>query len=253
MIPIIDLHAHILPGIDDGARNTEEAVRMCQIASAGGVQAIVATSHGNLGELSLTQYKDAYRLLYHELKKNEIPIRLYSGMEIFMNHEAVEKLERKALLTLNRTAYVLVEFDFEEELWMVEEYLEMLLESGYIPVIAHAERYRFVQRHPEAVFRWVVRDSCVIQVNKGSFFGVFGKAEQEMALSLLRHNLVHIVASDTHGSERRTPDMSPIFQFLGEVKGSKYRDMVLSENPGRILLGKEIAGFRPESYRRNRY
>ena len=74
-----------------------------------------------------------------------------------------------------------------------------------------------------------------------------------MALSLLHHNLVHIVASDMHGSERRTPDMSPIFQFLGEVKGSKYRDMVLSENPGRILLGKEIAGFRPESYRRNRY
>lgn len=253
MIPIIDLHAHILPGIDDGAKNMEEAVRMCQIASESGVQVIVATSHGNLGELSLKQYKDAYRLLYQELKKNEIPIRLYSGMEIFMNHEAIKKLEIKELLTLNRTSYALVEFDFEEELWMVGEYLEMLLENGYIPVIAHAERYQFVQRHPEVVFDWVVQDGCVIQANKGSFLGAFGKEEQDMAFSLLRHNLVHIVASDAHGTERRTPDMSSIFEFLGEIKGSKYRDMVLSENPGRILLGKEIAGFRPEPYKRNRY
>ena len=253
MIPIIDLHTHILPGIDDGAEDLEESVRMCRIASKSGVCAMAATSHGNLGELSLKKYKEAYQLLYGRLKIEKIPLKLYAGMELFMNEDALKKLEKKELLTLNRTSYVLIDFDFEEELWMVEEYLEQLLDMGYIPVIAHAERYRFVQEHPEAVYRWVMQLECVIQVNKGSFFGAFGKVEQDMAYSLLRHNLVHVVASDTHGSKRRTPDMRLVFEMLGEVKGEKYRDLVLSENPGRILLGKEIAGFLPRPYKRSRY
>ena len=251
---MIDLHTHILPGIDDGSRNMEESLEMCRIAAAGGTRGIVATSHGNLGPKPLTteEYKNAYRLLKQELVRADIPIRLYSGMEIFMTADAAAGLRAGELLTLNETKYILIEFDFREELWMAEEYLCMLEEAGYTPVIAHVERYYFIQRAPEIIYDWV-RRGYVIQVNKGSPLGAFGKKERDTAVSLLEHNLVHVIASDAHGTQHRTPDMTNIFRFLGETAGSKYRNLVLNENPVRILSGEEILSFPPRPYRRNRY
>ncbi len=250
---MIDLHMHVLPGVDDGAKDIEDALEMCRIASESGVRGIVATSHGNLmPALSAAKYKEAYRFLKQELKNEEIPIRLYIGMEIFMDADAVSQIENSELLTLNGTRYVLVEFDFGEDLWMVNEYIQMLQESGYIPVIAHAERYQFVQAHPEEVFRWVEND-CVIQVNKGSLLGAFGKRERETAFSLLQHNLVHVIASDAHGTRKRTPNMTNIVRFLGDTVSPGMRKLLLSENPARILKGQDIMGFPPKPYRRNIY
>lgn len=245
---MIDLHTHILPGIDDGSQRLEESVEMCRLAWESGTRGMVAASHGN-GEkgCSLKSYKDAFWLLLQELKKEEIPLEIYPGMEVYMNEEAVSGLEKGELLTLNHTAYVLAEFSFDEELWMMDEYLSMLEDAGYFPVIAHAERYAAVQRHPEAVYGWVNK-GYVIQVNKGSFFGTFGKQERDTVLSLLSHNLVHVIASDTHGIHMRTPNMKKILQFLDKTAGMKYRNLVLRENPGRILMGEEILSFPPRPY-----
>lgn len=251
---MIDLHTHILPGIDDGSGDLEESLEMCRIASSSGSRGIVATSHGNLGSAPLTaeKYKDAYHLLKQELMKEDIPVRLYSGMEIFMSPDAVVRLQAGELLTLNQTRYVLIEFDFQEEPWMAEEYLHMLEDAGYIPVIAHVERYYFIQKAPEIIYDWAQR-GYVIQVNKGSLLGAFGKKERDTAISLLEHNLIHVVASDAHGILRRTPNMTNIFRFLGETAGNKYRNLVLHENPVRILSGEEILSFPPRPYKRNRH
>lgn len=251
---MIDLHTHILPGIDDGSRNLEESLEMCRIAAVGGTRGIVATSHGNLGPKPLTpeDYKNAYRLLKQELVRADIPIRLYSGMEIFMTADVVSGLRAGELLTLNETKYILIEFDFREEPWMAEEYLHMLEEAGYTPVIAHVERYYFIQREPEIIYDWVQR-GYVIQVNKGSPLGAFGKKERDIAISLLEHNLVHVIASDAHGTQHRTPNMTNIVRFLGETIGNKYRNLVLNENPARILSGEEILSFPPRPYRWKRH
>lgn len=249
---MIDLHTHILPGIDDGSPDLESSLEMCRLAWEGGTRGMVTTSHGNLKGTSLDAYKNAFYRLRQELKKEEIPMRLYPGMEIYMNQEACDRLAARELLTLNNTRYVLVEFDFQEELWMVNEYLQMLDDAGYLPVIAHAERYSFVQRFPEEVYRWV-NLGYVIQVNKGSLLGAFGKREQSTALSLLEHKLIHVVASDTHGVRKRTPDMRGISRFFGETAGVKYGNLVLQENPARILSGEEILAFSPKPYRRNLY
>lgn len=248
---MIDLHAHILPGIDDGAENIEESIKMCRLSWESGIRGIAATSHGNSRKgCSLEEYKIAYHRLLQELKKEEIPLMVYPGMEVFMNHEACDRLDSGELLTLNHTRYVLVEFAFEEELWMVNDYLQMLDEAGYCPVIAHAERYTFIQKHPEEACRWA-NMGYVIQVNKGSLLGSFGKREWETAISLLEHNLIHVVSSDTHGSNKRTPNMNNIVRFFNETVGTKVRNLVLSENPGRILRGDEILAFPPKPYRRN--
>lgn len=248
---MIDIHTHILPGLDDGAASMEEAVAMAELAIDSGIRGIVATSHGNLGGYTLEDYEEAFYSLRRALEKERIPITLYTGMEIFMNHEALELLNQKELLTLNRTSYVLVEFDFQEELWMVNDYLQSLQEEGYIPVIAHVERYDFVQRHLDEVYRWA-NQGYVLQGNKGSFLGAFGREVKETALSLLRHRLIHVIASDAHGIEGRTPSMGNIYRFLTENVPMQYRDVLLEENPERILRGKEILSPPPVPYRRKR-
>lgn len=249
---MIDIHTHILPGIDDGAETIEDSIEMAKMAVDSGTQAVVATSHGNTGAYTIEQYHAAYQMLSRELSRQDISLTLYPGMEIFMDHNVEQMLSDGSLLTLNETSYVLVEFDFEEELWMVNDYLQMLHEAGYIPVIAHAERYAFVQRHPEEVYKWVMQGS-VIQVNKGSLLGAYGKKEKEMALSLLAHNLIHVVASDAHSPKQRTPKMGNIVRFLENAVSPKYGELLLNENPRRIISGEEAAGFPPKPYRHNRY
>lgn len=248
---MIDLHAHILPAIDDGPQSLEESVEMCRLAWENGIRGIVATSHGNgFKGASRKDYACAFRLLVKELQKEEIPLEIYPGMEVFMDEDALRRLNEGKLFTLNHTPYVLAEFSFEEDLWMVSEYLSLLEEAGYMPVIAHAERYEGVQRYPEQVYTWVNK-GYVIQVNKGSFFGTFGKFSQNTALSLLSHNLIHIIASDTHGIHMRSPNLTKIKQFLDEKVGVKYRNLLCCENPRRILQGEEIISFLPKPYSRN--
>lgn len=247
---MFDIHTHILPGIDDGAKSMSDAVAMALMASECGVEGVVASSHGNTGDLTLSAYAHAFAALKEELKKEKIALELYPGMEIYMDHDAIDKLAAGELLTINKSNYVLVEFDFREEVWMVREYLQMLEDAGYLPVIAHAERYAFVQRNPEIVYHWADL-GYVIQVNKGSLLGGFGRRERETAISLLEHRLVHVIASDTHGIEARTPSMSHISRFLGDCVSPKYRELLLTENPKRIISGDEILSFPPKPYRRS--
>lgn len=249
---MIDIHMHILPGIDDGSRSMGESIAMAVMAQESQITRIAATCHGNLGDLAIETYMQVFHELEMQLKKENITVELCTGMEVFMNDSALDKLGRGELLTLNQTRYVLVEFDFQEELWMVNDYLQMLEDAGYIPVIAHAERYSFVHRNIEEVYNWA-RRGFVIQVNKGSLLGFYGQRERDAALSLMCHNLVHVIATDAHGINRRTPRMRNASRFLSDFTHPAYVDLLLEENPRRILAGDEIASFPLKPYRRNIY
>lgn len=247
---MFDIHMHILPGLDDGAKTMADSVAMALMAFESGVKGVAATSHGNTKGLTRAAYEQAFAKLKAELEKEKIPLKLYPGMEIFMDHDVMDKLAAGELLTLNQSRYVLAEFDFGEELWMVNDYLQMLRDAGYLPVIAHAERYAFVQKNPEAVYDWAGQ-GYVIQVNKGSLLGGFGRRERETAISLLEHKLIHVISSDAHGIRERTPSMHNISRFLGDCVSPKYKELLLHENPRRILAGEEVLAFVPKPYRRN--
>ena len=111
---MVDLHLHILPGLDDGAEDLETAVRMAKMAAHSGVFHMAATSHGNYYDYTLEEYRESFERLQRELVIRQIPVKLYPGMEIFMDENAGDLLECRELLTLNGTKYVLIEFDFEE-------------------------------------------------------------------------------------------------------------------------------------------
>ena len=242
------LHTHVLPGIDDGSENLDMSLAMLALAAESGVDTLVATPHGNIpGEYENYVDEDLAALwdtLNREKDYAEIPIRLCRGMEVFATQELPKLLQEGRVWTLNDTAYFLTEFSFDEDPDFCWKILRQCEELGYRPIIAHPERYFFLQGDPQLAYELCIA-GYGLQVNKGSLLGRFGPEPQRTARRLMDHGLVACVASDAHRPYRRSTYMGEIRQFLLEQYGSEYTHLLLEENPARILRGDELLGYEP--------
>lgn len=218
---MVDLHMHILPGLDDGASSMEESIRMARQAAAGGVNYIAASSHGNYYDYTVQEYVRKFRLLQKELNRQQIPVKIFPSMEIFMNERAMQLILDRELLFINHTKYLMIEFDFRES----------------------PERYTFIQEDPELAY-YLAERGCVLQVNKGSILGEFGKKCREMAIWMMDDGIVQVIASDAHDSLHRTPQMDELIHYLEQRYTSMEIKMWLSENPSRILKGNPTIRLR---------
>lgn len=249
---MIDIHSHILPGVDDGSPDMEESLEMLRMAAESGVKAIAATPHTNIPGMFENYYgseiKRAFDALKLEIAQNEIPVQLFAGMEVFATRELPDLLKEGRVLTLNSTRYFLTEFSFDEEIWFCDSILDECAEAGFIPVIAHPERYYFVREYPQIVCTWREK-GYGIQVNKGSLLGRFGMAVKRTANLLLEHDLVSCVASDAHSSQFRTPHMAEVEDFLIRNYGRTYTTLLLEDNPKKILSGLPLLGNPPVPFR----
>lgn len=245
---MIDIHVHILPEMDDGARDWEDALDMADMAFSSGVQTLVALSHANLPgqkpEEFLEKYWQQFRQFEDLLKKEGFLIKVVPGMELMSDGNLPRLLKEGRLLTLNDTKYPLVEFEFETPAYQIYEDVDALLDTGYIPVLAHPERYLCVSREPGHVYEWQ-QMGAVIQVNKGSILGRFGEQIRRNADLILKHRIAAVVASDAHSAEFRTTDMSEVEEILNAYYGDASVEILLEENPDRILRGKEIFDSKP--------
>lgn len=240
---MLDIHTHIIPGIDDGSEDMETSMIMAEMAVCSGVDTIIATPHSNQSGMFENYASDDLFIrmekLKNEFSRENIDLNIGFGMEIFCTRDVPQLLKEKKLLTLNGSRYVLVEFAFGIDIVRMERMLYSILDSGYIPVIAHPERYYKVQAQPEIVFDWM-QEGMGTQINKGSVFGRFGRAECICANNLLRNGLVTCIASDAHGVESRTTDMSEINEFLSVEYSEELADLLLTENPKRIFENKPL-------------
>ena len=150
---MIDLHAHILWDLDDGARDPEESLRMAELAVDSGVSHMVATPHCRDGGVGAV--REATAFLRELLKESGIPLKVYSGMEIFGSVETARLLQEGKLLTLNHSRYPLIEFEFMSDGIPETEILRSVLQAGYRPLVAHPERYVYAQENPELINTWV--------------------------------------------------------------------------------------------------
>lgn len=243
---MIDIHAHILPWIDDGAMDIYDTLLMAQIAVESGITAMVATPHCNLPGLYGNYYGREYNAVFDKvcraLREERIPLTLYPGMEVYGTAAVPMLLSQGKLMTLNNSKYLLIEFDFKEDPDFVMYLLEQIRNFGIRPVISHAERYEFTQNTLEIVYKWHEK-GYLIQVNKSSFLGGFGKRPQQIAHQLLRHNLVSVVASDAHGPSQRTPWMKETYDELVRAYPQKYMDVLFRENPKRICENQPTFRF----------
>ena len=249
---MIDIHTHVLPGIDDGSEDMEMSLEMLRIAAESGVHTLVTTNHCNIPDEYDNYADDSLLGLWERLKtaaaEAKIPIRLCRGMEIFATEDLPELLMEHRVWTLNDTRYFLTEFSFDEDPDFCRYILQKCRDLGYQPVIAHPERYFFIQDDPGMAYEFCV-SGYALQINKGSLLGRFGPRVRETANRILSHGLCACVASDAHRPYERSTYMSDIRAFLEEEYGEDYADLLLKENPARILEGREILGYEPIPFR----
>ena len=245
---MIDIHSHILPGVDDGSQTMEDSLELLSIAAESGVEGIVATPHCNIPDeyenLAGPEMDRLWVRFEREYKHAGINIRVYRGMEVFATPELPELLRNKLVWTINDTKYFLMEFSFTEDPKFCRDILDRCMEEGYRPVIAHPERYLFVQDDPQIAFDWCV-SGCALQLNKGSLLGRFGRGPKAMAEGLLDHGLAACVASDAHSPDQRSTYMGEVRSYILDTFGEGYTELLLTENPRRILRGESLLGYRP--------
>lgn len=234
---MIDIHTHILPGVDDGSPRTAESLEMLRLAEASGVETVIATPHSNLPGVYANYNGEwlqaSFDRLIRRAEEEEIPVRILRGMEVYATEDLPELLKAGRVLTLNDSRYVLMEFDFHEQANWCTRMLEGVLEAGYTPIVAHPERYYAVWQEPWCVYPWLEMGAHV-QLTRGSILGKFGREAKRAADYLLQHNLVACIASDAHGSRNRIPEMDDILRYITAKYSPEYADMLLTENPAKI-------------------
>lgn len=238
-----DIHSHILPELDDGAFDMICSVEMAELAVESGVTAMIATPHSNQrgyfeNYASERLYK-RFENLKSELRRNDIPLELYLGMEVFGTPDAAQLYREGKLLTLNGGRYMLVEFGFRADTDFMDTVLYRLMDAGCVPVIAHPERYVSLQISSDIVTKWL-DDGMGLQVNKGSLSGRFGIDAKRLAYGLLEQGMISCIASDAHGAQTRSPDMSDIREFLAVEYSETLAELLLAENPNRILRNEPL-------------
>jgi protein-tyrosine phosphatase len=243
---MIDIHCHILFGVDDGSDSLAESVEMAKIAYSGGTEIIVATPHSNVTGSYQNMWNETFEERVNELnqalEQSGCPVVVYPGQEIFCADGYDRYLQQGYLIPLNGSRYPLVEFDFDENSFSVYEKLRKLRSLGYVPVVAHPERYSFVHEDVTAMYQ-MKNLGCLLQVNKGSLHGSFGGQAYAAALRILDNGCADMVASDAHSPYRRTPYLDETYEFIAETYSFDYANWLLKENPYRVIQDKEITSF----------
>lgn len=249
---MIDIHAHILPGLDDGAASVDDALEMAALALRSGVRMLAATPHAtawgggrNLWGPELHRVVSGFQELLRDAGLN---LRILPGMEIMGSPQVPELLKAKKLIGLAGSIHPLIEFPFVDYGGRATELLERLIADGWQPVVAHPERYEYVLEDPAVLNLWV-RMGCLLQVNKGSLLGAFGPAEERLALELVDRGFAFAVASDAHSPLRRTPWMEDTARLLEAEFSPQAALALLSRNPGRLLTNEFIREEEPFWFR----
>lgn len=219
----IDLHCHVLPGVDDGAADMEESLRMLKSAAKQGVYAVVATSH--YSRQFRNENPEQLRILREELQRRaqaEIheDFIIYSGQEIFYTEDIVEKLKEKKLLTLNESSYVLIEFHPSTPYSMIINAVRELTMAQYTPIIAHFERYASL-REKERVEE-LIQIGALMQMNYRPIGGKWYVETTRWCRKMLKEGNVHFLGSDMHNTGTRKPEMAEASRWM-----DKYLDLSL--------------------------
>ncbi len=238
---LTDFHCHILPYVDDGAENLEEALAMLKLQTEQGVTTIIATPHCRSGMFETPQdqiHRQYERLCREAEKMNPAPMLLF-GREYYCNDFFMSLLRRRDIQPLGNSKYVLMEFSSRYEYGQIEQYLRAAVEYGYHPVIAHAERYPCLQQAPEKI-RDLIGLGAWVQVNAGSVLGEEGWKQKRLCKKWMRADCVHLVASDSHhaGNYRR-PNLGRAAQMIQKKLGEAYTQKLFFANPGVILGNRD--------------
>lgn len=242
--PFVDIHCHLLPGIDDGAADEAVSLAMARMAVESGTQTIIATPHqlGSYGANRGPEIRRRVDQLQRRLAHANIPLTVLPGGDVRIEDGMMEKIASGEVLTLaDRGRHVLLELP-HELYFPLEPVLEELRRRGLVGILSHPERNLGLLRQREITAR-LVEAGCLMQVTGGSFLGAMGPAPQRMAEWMLSENLIHFVATDAHGIRSRRPRMRRAFERLWELAGKSIATQLCAANPAAVATGQPVAPF----------
>ncbi len=251
---MIDIHTHILPGVDDGARDLDHAMDMCRLCADDGVRVIVVTPHDLNGVYSndrdsVIKHTSAFK---EELSKQSIPIEIVHGADVAMSTELLEKLDNGSIMTLNDTGrYILLE---PPQFFMIDAFKRHIFEikrRSIIPIITHPERNETLMAHQGVLFDAVI-GGALIQVTAASLTGEFGPLVRKRTIELLTRKMVHFIASDAHNTRTRKPGLSRARTEAALHVGQAEAARLVIERPEAVLRGDEIVAAEPEAGKRQK-
>jgi protein-tyrosine phosphatase len=244
---MIDLHAHPIAGIDDGVRDTDEAVEFCRIAVAEGITTLVATPHIREGMFPNRRAAilEGVESLRERLRQEKVGLNLAPGAEIYLEPDLVARLRAGDYLTLNDGGrYLLLELPTRHLPAGVEEIIYQLRLEGLTPVLAHPERIRPFQEDSGRLAR-LVELGALSQVTGGSLLGQFGTQALHAARALLKEGLVHVLASDAHNNGARAPRLRQAVEEAASLVGEGAARRLVLDVPQAILAGQDVEASVP--------
>ena len=230
---LYDIHCHILPGVDDGARNMEESLWMLNKEYQEGVRHVILTPHFRYDMFE--PHMNIVTRQFMQLRRAAMNIgdegmRLYLGCELHSSMDMVECLKKGRRLTLAGSRYVLVEFSNGDEKNYIEERVRSLLMNGFIPIIAHVERYKATRN--DIGFLTELKDmGAHIQVNADTISGQDGFGAKTFARKVMKHGLLDFVGSDGHRKTERIPEIGKCVAKMEKTMGSEYVKKIFIKNP----------------------
>ncbi|MGI6012354.1 MAG: CpsB/CapC family capsule biosynthesis tyrosine phosphatase [Ruminococcus sp.] len=241
-LKLIDIHSHILPGVDDGARDEGETRAMLKIAYEEGIRIMFATSHYHSGMGKNTWEKRSAALEKTRKIAKEIAedFRIAAGAEIFYSEDIIEELIKGNVWTLNGSRYVLVEFPVYEDYAYIRRGLQNLQYHGFCPILAHVERYDALKKE-EWVEELVSMGIC-LQANAGSVLGKDGTKVRKYLLYLMENEWIHFIGTDAHGKDRRRPQMAKCASYIEKKIGRAYCLKICRENARKVIRREYING-----------
>lgn len=220
---MIDLHCHILPGVDDGAENIEASIAMAEQAVSQGITHILCTPHHNNGKYTnpKSEVISLVASFQAELDKRKLPLTVLEGQEVRITGDIIEDIRNdKILFTDLEDTYILIEFPTMEVPSYTEQVFFELLQMGKVPVIVHPERNAHFRKDPNNLIPFLEM-GCLAQLTAPSYVGVFGKDIQKTAKIMVEHNLVQMVASDAHGVRKRSFNLKEAYEQIAKDFGNE--------------------------------
>lgn len=243
---MIDFHTHIIPNIDDGARNLDETINLIKESKEAGFEGVVLTSHyiKNYYETNVPERDMWVKAISENLRTKGIEIDLYLANEIFMTDNMMDLLIEGKASTINNSCYVLFELPVDEEPEDLYDVIYSLQANKLIPVLAHPERYKFVQKDPYIIYD-LIEKGVLMQANYGSVLGQYGENAELIVKKLLKNNMIHFLGTDVH---RQGTIYKKIPEALDEIRniiGEEKLEELTTTNPELALNNKKIEIHEP--------
>jgi len=235
---MVDIHCHVLYGLDDGAKTLEDSVQMAEVAIADGITHVIATPHAN------SEY--AFRPELIRERREELQarlqdrLRIFTGCDFHLSYENLQDIQANtAKYTLNQQNYLLVEFADFALPPALDQALGRLQEAGLKPIVTHPERNPLVRAAPERLRGWIA-SGCYVQITGMSLTGRFGRAAERAAQDILDRNWAHFVASDAHNVRGRPPRLRQAYDLVAARRGPEAARALFHDNPLAAWEGKPL-------------